>query len=199
MVLKSVINDSYEIMYRNTCLGHNMQKGERQMLFIGIVTDSKSEHDIEQLLLKNNVLKENNVIFIKEKNIDNIKNVHFDTVVINREFNKMFELNKILSNAKNVVINMDTNSDNSVINENEKKLITYGFSSKSNITISSVTDDDVLICVQRNIYNNYGEIEVQDVKLENDYNYNVYDLIIVLALFLMYMPGEETININGIK
>lgn len=169
------------------------------MLFIGIVTDSKSEHDIEQLLLKNNVLKENNVIFIKEKNIDNIKNVHFDTVVINREFNKMFELNKILANAKNVVINMDTNSDNSVINENEKKLITYGFSSKSNITISSVTDDDVLICVQRNIYNNYGEIEVQDVKLENDYNYNVYDLIIVLALFLMYMPGEETININGIK
>lgn len=169
------------------------------MLFIGIVTDSKSEHDIEQLLLKNNVLKENNVIFIKEKNIDNIKNVHFDTVVINREFNKMYELNKILENAKNVVVNMDTNDQNNEINCDKVDIITYGFGSKSNITISSVTDDDVLICVQRNICNNCGEIEVQDIKLENDNNYNVYDLIIVLVLFLMYMPGKETININGIK
>ena len=169
------------------------------MLFIGIVTDSKSENDIEQLLLKNNALKENNVIFIKEKNIDNIKNVHFDTVVINREFKKMDELNKILENAKNVIINMDTNGNNEEINVTNSNIITYGFNSKSSITISSVTDDDVLICVQRNIYNNYGEIELQEIKIENNHNYNVYDLIVVLVLFLMYLPGVETININGIK
>lgn len=169
------------------------------MVFIGIVTDSKSENDIEQLLLKNNALKENNVIFIKEKNIDNIKNVHFDTVVINREFKKMDELNKILVNAKNVIINMDTYGDNEEINIVNSNIITYGFNSKSSITISSVTDDDVLICVQRNIYNNYGEIEVQEIKLENNENYNIYDLIVVLVMFLMYLPGQEVININGIK
>ena len=99
------------------------------MVFIGIVTDSKSENDIEQLLLKNNALKENNVIFIKEKNIDNIKNVHFDTVVINREFKKMDELNKILVNAKNVIINMDTYGDNEEINIVNSNIITYGFNS----------------------------------------------------------------------
>lgn len=169
------------------------------MVFIGIVTDSKSENDIEQLLLKNNALKENNVIFIKEKNIDNIKNVHFDTVVINREFKKMDELNKILVNAKNVIINMDTYGDNEEINIVNSNIITYGFNSKSSITISSVTDDDVLICVQRNIYNNYGEIEVQEIKLENNENYNIYDLIVVLVMFLMYLPAQEVININGIK
>ena len=169
------------------------------MVFIGIVTDSKSENDIEQLLLKNNALKENNVIFIKEKNIDNIKNVHFDTVVINREFKKMDELNKILVNAKNVIINMDTYGDNEEINIVNSNIITYGFNSKSSITISSVTDDDVLICVQRNIYNNYGEIEVQEIKLENNENYNIYDLIVVLVMFLMYLPVQEAININGIK
>ena len=59
------------------------------MIFIGIVTDSKSENNITELLKNNNSLNENNVIFIKEKNIDNIKNVHFDTVVINKEFEKM--------------------------------------------------------------------------------------------------------------
>ena len=169
------------------------------MLFIGIITDQKSENDIKRLLDNNNFLTENNVIFIKEKNIDNIKNVHFYTVVINREFKKMDELNKILVNAKNVIINMDTYGDNEEINIVNSNIITYGFNSKSSITISSVTDDDVLICVQRNIYNNYGEIEVQEIKLENNENYNIYDLIVVLVMFLMYLPAQEVININGIK
>ena len=156
------------------------------MLFIGIVTDSKSEKDIEKLLTNNKFLTENNVIFIKEKNIDNIKNVHFDTVVINRKFEKEDELNKLLENTKNVVINMDTNVDNTKLNVINSNIITYGFNSKSSITISSVTDDDVLICVQRNIYNNFGEIEVQEIKIENNENYK-------------YLPEHDKININGIK
>ena len=48
-------------------------KKEIKMIFIGIVTDSKSEKDIEKLLSYNKFLNENNVIFIKDKNIDNIK------------------------------------------------------------------------------------------------------------------------------
>ena len=169
------------------------------MLFIGIITDQKSENDIKRLLANNNFLTENNVIFIKEKNIDNIKNVHFDTVVINKEFAKMDELNKLLENAKNVIVNMDTNIDNKELDIVNSNLITYGFNSKSSITISSVTDDDVLICLQRNIYNNYGEIEVQEIKIENNPNYSIYDLIIVLTLFLLYLPMKDKININGIK
>ena len=169
------------------------------MIFIGIVTDSKSESDIEKLLLSNNFFKEKNVIFIKEKNIDNIKNVHFDTVVINREFEKVDELNKVIENAKNIIVNVDTIvncKDLKIINSN---IITYGFNSKSSITISSVTDDDVLICIQRNIFNNYGEIEVQEIRIDNNSNYNIYDLIVIVVLFLMYSHNEETININGIK
>ena len=169
------------------------------MLFIGIITDQKSENDIKRLLANNNFLTENNVIFIKEKNIDNIKNVHFDTVFINKEFDKMDRLNKLLENTKNVIVNMDTNIDNKELNIVNSNLITYGFNSKSSITISSVTDDDVLICLQRNIYNNYGEIEVQEIKIENNPNYSIYDLIIVLTLFLLYLPMKDKININGIK
>ena len=169
------------------------------MTFIGVITDQKSENDINRLLGNNNFFIENNVIFIKEKNIDNIKNVHFDTVVINKEFEKMDELNKLLKNAKNIIINMDTNIDNKELNIVSSNLITYGFNSKSSITISSVTDDDVLIYLQRNIYNNYGKIEVQEIKIENNPNYSIYDLIVVLTLFLMYLPKKDTININGIK
>lgn len=169
------------------------------MVFIGIITDSKSESNIEKLLSYNKFLVENKVIFIKEKNIDNIKNVHFDTVIINKKFEKIDELNKILQNAKNVIINMDIDAKYEELNITNSNLITYGFNSKSSITISSVTDDDVLICVQRNIYNNYGEIELQEIKLEYNENYSIYDLIIVLVLFLIYVPDYDKININGIK
>ena len=169
------------------------------MIFIGIVTDLESQNNISELLKKNNILNENNVIFINEKNIDNIKNVHFDTVIINREFKKIDELNHVLLNVKNIVINMDLNIDWEELNIREVNVITYGFNSKSSITISSVTDDDVLIYLQRNICNDYGEIEVQEIKVENNPNYSIYDLIIVLTLFLMYLPKKETLNINGIK
>ena len=169
------------------------------MAFIGIVTDSKSESNIEKLLSSIKYLDENKVIFIKEKNINNIKNVRFDTVIINKEFEKVDELNRVLENAKNISINIDINLKKDNLNIIDSNLITYGFNSKSSITISSVTDDDVLICVQRNIYSNYGEIEVQEIKLENNENYSIYDLIVVLVLFLIYTPNHEQININGKK
>lgn len=169
------------------------------MVFVGIITDIESENNIKQLLNNNNIFSDNNVIFINEKNIDNIKNVHFDTVIINKEFEKYDELNKLLNNAKSVVINMDINIECQKLNIVNSNLITYGFNSKSSITISSVTDDDVLICVQRNIYNNYGEIELQEIKLENNEKYSIYDLIVILILFLIYLPNYDEIHINSIK
>lgn len=169
------------------------------MVFIGVVTDSKGEKNILELLKHNNFINKNNVIFIKEMNIDNIKNVHFDTVIINRKFDKMDELNVILKNAKNIVINMDVNIDFKEIEIVSANIVTYGFNSKSSITISSVTEDDVLICVQRNIYNKFGKIDIQEIKLEINERYDIYELIIVVVLFLLYIPNHKMIHINGIK
>lgn len=204
----------------------SFKKDGDDMAFIGIITDFKSRNDIQKLLLNNKFIFENNVIFIKEENIDNIKNVHFDTVVINREFKKVDELNKLLENTRNIILNIDVKFDSidlknvnnqrdkiSVDNVNSKtklinsskiniisqNVITYGFNSKSNITISSVTDDDVLVCVQRNIRNNNEEIEIQEIKIENRENYSIYDLIIVISMYLMYLPIRHEIDINGIK
>lgn len=169
------------------------------MIFIGIVTDLESENNISKLLEKNNLINENNVIFIKEKNIDNIKNVHFDTVIINREFKKTEELNHLLVNVKNIVINMDLNIDWKELDIRNTNLITYGFNSKSSITISSVTDDDVLICIQRSINSKYGKIELQEIKLENNNGYNIYDLIMVVILNIINFPSNDKIHINSIK
>ena len=169
------------------------------MVFIGIVTNSKSEETILDLLNCNKILKDNNVIFIKDTNIDNIKNVHFDTIVINSKFTKMDELINLLDNAKNVIINMDEEIDFEDANIKNLNLITYGFNSKSSVTISSVTDDEVLICIQRNLCCNSRIVEVQEVKIDNNNYYDVYDLIIVLVLFFMYSSTLDTIHIKGIK
>lgn len=169
------------------------------MKLIGIVTNIASEECVLKLLDCNNVFKENNVIFIKDTNIDNIKNVHFDTIIINDSINKIEELSELVCNAKNIAINIDNGIELENSNMSNTNVITYGFNLKASITISSITEDDALICVQRNISNNNGIIEVQDIKIDNSNNYNIYDLIIMLVLFFLYLPANETIHIKGIK
>lgn len=166
---------------------------------LGIITDSESEQNIQELLKLNNQLKKVNVIFLNEKNIDNIKNVHLDTIIINRTFNKMDKLINVINNAKNIVINMDVQNDFQNTSISAANLITYGFNSKSSITISSVTDDDVLICVQRNINNNFGVVEVQEIKIENNEKYSIYDLIIILIMFLINISTFSEIHIKSKK
>lgn len=168
------------------------------MFFIGIVTDLQSKDNIYNLVKLNKFLKENNVIFVNEANIDNIKNVHFDTIVINTGFGKIDELNVLLSNTKNLIVNIDVKINLKELNVSNLNLITYGFNSKSSVTISSVTDDEVLICIQRNLSCKSRVVEVQEIKVENN-NYNVYDIIVVLVLFLMYSSSLNEIHIKGAK
>lgn len=169
------------------------------MVLVGIVTDASSEKSVTKLLTYNNLINENNVIFIKDKNIDNIKNVHFDTIIINDKIKKMEELENLICNTKNIALNVDEDIEIENTDFSNLNIITYGFNSKASITISSVTDDDALICVQRNIMNSKGVIEVQDIKIDNNNNYDIYDLIIMLILFFLYLPTEERIHIKGIK
>lgn len=169
------------------------------MVFIGIVTDSKSQKNIEKLLMVNKFLKNNKVIFLKDKNINNMKNIHFDTIIINSKNEENGELADIIKNAKRIILNTDV-SENTNIDSFNGCVITYGFNSKADITISSVTDDNVLIYVQKNLKNNSCEdIEVQEIKIENSKNYTIYDLIIVLVLFLIFFPEIQKININNNK
>lgn len=168
------------------------------MVFIGIITDSKSKDNIYNLLKHNKILKENIVIFINEANIDNIKNVHFNTIVINSKFSKIDELNALLSNTQNIIVNVDEEIELNELNLFNLNLITYGFNSKSSVTISSITDDEILICIQRNLCFNSKTIEVQEVKIENC-SHNIYDLIVALILFLMYSSTLDIIHINSIK
>lgn len=156
------------------------------MPFVGLITDKKSESDFINYL-DNKIYK--NVIIINNKNINNIKNIKFDTVLINKKVSgKSDVLKKILSNSNNLIINSDISTDLWLIANSNSNVITYGFNPKSTVTASSLENDDAFICVQRNIKNVSNKtIEPQEIKVTKfKQNDNPYIIMGVEILTLLY-------------
>ena len=155
------------------------------MPFIGIISNDKDESIIDKEIEEKLNLKENSVIFIKEKSIENIKNIRFETIIINRKFRNVKILKEMFKNTKYLIINSDI-EDNLRLLENVKAIvITYGFNSKATITASSVSEDEVIICLQRSIKNkNSKNIEIQEIKYPI-YN-NSYSTMAIAGICLLY-------------
>lgn len=146
------------------------------MSLIGIITNQKNEMYIKKELLKNSI--SDNIIFINEKNISNMKNIKFEVIVIDKKINNKVEFRKIISGANNIILNMDIQVDIDIVNNLNLKIITYGFNSKSTFTVSSVTENSVIICLQRTILNIYDKkIEPQEYQLKNDKNIEIQAII----------------------
>lgn len=151
------------------------------MPFIEIITDTKSQMQLNKSIKKEQV---NNceILYIKEKNIDNIKNIKLETLVINKEIEDMEKISKIIENTKNVIINLDFNKI-----EKQNKFISYGYNSKSDITISSIDEDEALIYIQKEITSIFGrKIEPQEVKVKLKSDINIYNIMIIIALNVLY-------------
>ena len=159
------------------------------MSFIGIITDKKNENDLAHCL-HNSFSKKNikdNVIIINNKNINNIKNIKFDSLLINKKLTgKSDVIKRLLSNSKNLIVNSDIDTGIDMINKTNSNIITYGFNPKSTITASSLENDDALICIQRNIKNNNNNIvEQQEIKVTK-VNNNPYIIMAVETLSLLH-------------
>lgn len=151
------------------------------MPFIEIITDTKSQIQLNKSIKKEQV---NNceILYIKEKNIDNIKNIKLETLVINKKIEDMEKISKIIENTKNVIINLDFNKI-----EKQNKFISYGYNSKSDITISSIDKDEALIYIQKEITSIFGrKIEPQEVKVKLKSDINIYNIMIIIALNVLY-------------
>lgn len=160
------------------------------MIFIGIVTNTKSENYIKKIQNNNDIFNKYHIIFIKEKSIDNIKNIKFETIIINREFNDEDSLNKLIAKSKYIIVNEDIDMVISLLNDVSSNIITYGFNSKSTITMSSLTEDSILICVQRNILSKQNEIEQQEISLSKEAETEVYDIMLLISMLLIYNKND---------
>ena len=160
------------------------------MYFIGIVTDKNSENNIRNIM--KNKLAVNQIIFLNKDNINNFKNVRFDSLVINNKIEDRYALNRIAENSRYVLYNSDITKDaiepNMLRSKENKcfKFISYGYNSRANVTVSSVGDDEYLLFIQGNI----PGYDMQEVRFNKaDKNVNAYDGMITTIINLIYNDG----------
>ena len=78
------------------------------MPFIEIITDTKSQIELNKMM-SGEIVNNCDIMYIKEKNIENIKNIKLETLIINKEVKNNEIMNKIIFNAKNLIYNKDFN------------------------------------------------------------------------------------------
>ncbi len=159
------------------------------MSLIGIIADEANENWMKKKLKEKLQVSESSILFIKEKSIENIKNIKFETVLLAREFKNIDILKKLLEGTKYLVVNSDIANNLNILDNLELTVITYGFNSKATITASSVTEDTMLLCVQRNMQDRqHHTIEAQEISIdiEADSEKQVSYIMGVNAILLLY-------------
>ena len=148
------------------------------MSFIGVVANRKCFEHIKRK--------------INLKSIENVKNIKFETIIIEDNLDKFKKnketLEKIWENTEYILINTDKNPKQQKIEESIKK-ITYGLNQKAVVTISSVSDTDILIYWQKDLFNKEGkkiEIEERRIKKRENNMLKLYEIIIIYTFFKIY-------------
>lgn len=137
------------------------------MNFLGYCVEKKYEGILKQSL--KNIIGRNELIAINDNSIDNIKNIKFETIIINKELkdnNQKEKMKKLISNAKYLAINSDK-VDLSILQNINVMPITYGYNSKATVTMSSVENEKLILCLQRSITNVLNKtIEPQEICID---------------------------------
>lgn len=155
------------------------------MSFIGIVTNSKNEESMVKKIFK--LFPADNIIFITSKNIDNIRNIQFETVVINGNIKDDVKLKNIIAKSKYVILNTDVELEKEFWKDLNLTIISYGFNNKATFTISSVSENNIIICLQRTIKNIFDEkIEPQEFEEENNTNVDINVILYEKIVQLIY-------------
>lgn len=140
------------------------------MAVIGIITNLNNIMELEKKIKKSSI-NEKNIIIINEDSIENIKNVKFDVLLIFEAIKENVNVRQIINTSKYLVINTDFKENIKLLNKKDcGYVITFGFNSKSTITIISNENEEIILEVQREIKNVKDEkIECQEIKLKNNY------------------------------
>lgn len=155
------------------------------MSFIGIATNSKNEESMVKKIIK--LFPADNIIFITSKNIDNIRNIQFETVVINGNIKDDIKLKHIITKSKYVILNTDVELEKEFWKDLNLTIISYGFNNKATFTISSVSENNIIICLQRTIKNVFNEkIEPQEFEEKNDTNVDINVILYEKIVQLIY-------------
>ncbi len=162
------------------------------MTFIGMVSDYTSFENIKEILKKNEK-NDINLIHIGKKSISNIKNIRFETIIIDSILNEFKEEILLIENlclhAKYIAINTDINTKiPKFIKDSKAHIITYGLNQRATVTISSITESSILIYLQKNLKDIKGkniEIGEKMVKMSEENRLKTYEVLISYIIFLI--------------
>lgn len=155
------------------------------MHFIGIATNLKNQEYIKKMLYK--YFSMQSVIFITDKNIKNIKNVRFETIVIDSKIKDIQTLKEIASNSKYIILNSDLRANTQALENLNLLIISYGFNNKATFTVSSACENNIIICLQRIIENIFEvKYEPQEFEIKMVENVEIYVVISIYILLILY-------------
>ena len=162
------------------------------MPFIGIISKENDSNFIKNVISKNSVKNKFEIININKKSIENIKNIKFDILVICENIEKMLKessyLEDIIKKSCYLVINSDIKENFSLLKDIEANIITYGFNAKSTITISSIKDEKIMLCLQRSIKGVFDIIEEQEFNIDTEGNNmnKLYNILVIFTILAVY-------------
>ena len=163
------------------------------MHFIGIFSNHSEYEMIKHNVTKMVNRKDLEWIHISSKNIENMKNIVFETIVLCYQENindkQRDILNKLCSNCIFVVVNADAFCHTKMLSNKKINCISYGLNQKSTITISSIQDEKAIIYIQRNIKNVKGnEIEMGEIciNLKKHEQIKIENLLSIFSVYLLY-------------
>ena len=168
------------------------------MSFVGIVASKKCFENIRKIILEK--INEQTISFIQInlRSIENVKNIKFETIIIEDNINKFKDnieiLEKLCNNTQYLIINTDKNPQYmQTMWKNE--VITYGLNQKATVTVSSISDTNILIYLQKSLQNKDKkkiEIEERRIKKKEKSTLKTYEILIIYIILRLY--GEENYN-----
>lgn len=159
------------------------------MTFIGIISDIKSFERIKEKI-KQLGIETIKLIHVNKKSIENIRNIKFQCVIINSDLEEYQNEKKLIQviceHADYIIVNTDINLK--IEDRKNSKIITYGLNRKANVTISSITEANILIYLQKNIKiqgKRETEIAEKCIKRQEDSKMKTYEILILYIIFLI--------------
>lgn len=163
------------------------------MHFIGIFANNLTFEIIKVNILKKVRQKNLKMIHIQASNIENMRNISFETILIADKIDISNEqknwVNKLCNHCKYIIINSDMCAGLKMISNEKINCITYGLNQKSTITVSSIQNEKAIIYIQRNIKSiEQHEIEMGEVSinLKEYQNVKIENLLAIISIYLIY-------------
>ena len=159
------------------------------MQLVGIIAKKKDVQVIRKELSQAQT-ERIEIIEITKESIKNLRNIKFEEIIfldnIELSSDEYKYMKELISKERFLILNGDISIDilEKIELEDPIQIITFGFNSKATITISSIREERVMICLQRDIKKANGEIlekQEKEIKLKKD-NKKIYNYLAVFII-----------------